>query len=105
MARDDFDDFEWDDDKNQSVLARWGFDFDFAVRVFDEAYVEREDRRVDYGESRFIATGNVDGYMISVAWTPRDKTRRIITAWPSGSRDIRRYNGYRQANQGRDPQQ
>jgi uncharacterized protein len=97
LERDEFDGFEWDDDKSESAEARWGIDFDFAARVFDRAHVERPSRG-RHKEPRFVTTGKVDGYMISVVWTPRGRIRRIITAFPAGIRDIRSYNGNRKAN-------
>jgi uncharacterized DUF497 family protein len=36
-------------------------DFDFAIRVFEGDYLEREDARRDYGEKRYLAIGEVDG--------------------------------------------
>ena len=99
MDRGEFDGFEWDEDKSNRTLQDRGFDFDFAARVFDGAYIEHEDLRKHYGERRFIVTGEVDGFTVSVAWTPRKPNRRIIAAWPANQRETRKLNGYRQANQ------
>lgn len=50
---------EWDEIKRRSNIAKHGIDFAIA-EGFDwlSAYVV-EDDRYDYGETRFIATGNV----------------------------------------------
>ncbi len=98
MGHGEFDGFEWDEDKSDLTLQLRGIDFDYAARVFDGAYIEREDPRKHYGERRFVATGEVDGLTISVAWTPRPPNRRIIAAWPANQRETRNFNGYRQAN-------
>jgi len=33
----------------------------------------------DYGESRFITIGFLDGAMVVMVWTPRRRARRIIS--------------------------
>lgn len=97
MDRNEYDGFEWDADKSALAEAKWGFDFDFAALVFEKAHVERPSRG-KHNEARFVTTGEVDGYMISVVWTPRDRIRRIITAFPSGAGDTRSYNDHCKAN-------
>jgi uncharacterized DUF497 family protein len=96
VAKDDLDAFEWDDVKSKRNEALRGLDFEFASRVFDGSFFEREDRRHDYGELRFLTTGEVDGFVITVVWTPRSRARRIISAWPASRQERRMYRGYRE---------
>lgn len=50
--------FEWDDQKNRSNLAKHGWDFADAIRVFlDPLFRSTEDRSLDYGERRHKVTG------------------------------------------------
>jgi uncharacterized DUF497 family protein len=98
VSRDQFDGFEWDEEKSDLTLQIRGIAFEFAARVFDGDYIEHEDRRRPYGEQRFVATGEVDGFTLTVVWTPRPPNRRIIAAWPASPRETRTFNGYRQAH-------
>jgi uncharacterized DUF497 family protein len=93
---DDYDDFEWDELKSERSVALRGFDFEFASRVFDAPFFEREDQRRNYGEQRFVATGEVDGSIITIVWTPRARARRIISAWPASRQERRMYRDYRE---------
>lgn len=99
VSRDRFDGFEWDEEKSDLALQVRGIAFEFAARVFDGDYIEHEDRRKPNGEQRFVVTGEVDGFTLTVVWTPRLPNRRIIAAWPASPRETRTFNGYRQAHQ------
>lgn len=95
MTDHDFDGFEWDEEKSPITLARRGIDFVSATEVFAGFFSEREDLRRDYGEQRFIVTGDADGLLITVVWTPRKRNRRIITAWPASDQERRAYHEHR----------
>lgn len=90
-------DFEWDDLKNESNIAKHGISFSMAATVFDDPFIiEVIDNRIDYGEERWIAIGelNVDGVVVCVAvvvWTNRDRSVRIISARKANKREVRRY--------------
>jgi uncharacterized protein len=94
---DEFDGFEWDAEKSDATLAERGLDFAAAARVFDGDYLEREDTRRDYGERRFVVTGEVQGVVVTIVWTPRSRWRRIISAWPASNRERREYREHRAA--------
>lgn len=73
--------FEWDGEKSDENAERRGFGFDFAALIFEtDKTIEWQDERKDYGERRFIAIGEVDGYVLTVVYTDRDEVRRIISA-------------------------
>ena len=92
----EFEGFEWDTLKNDATLVQRGLDFEFAARVFATEYIEREDLRQDYGERRYIVTGEVDQRVITVVWTPRSRRRRIVSARLASNRERREYHEYRQ---------
>ena len=72
--------FEWDEAKRQANLAKHGIDFIDAGYIFDGEFVEREDRRRAYGESRYQVTGVVGGRILRVVYTRRGDRCRIISA-------------------------
>ena len=96
--------FEWDDHKSRATLAERGFGFDAAARIFAGVYLEREDLRQDYGERRFVVTGEFQGIVLTVVWTPRGIRRRIISAWRASNRERREYRDYCEAVNGGDTQ-
>jgi uncharacterized DUF497 family protein len=74
-----FDGFEWDIGKSDLTYDKHGIDFEAAIRVFDDVYVQRENK-IDHGEPRYLAIGMIDEICVAVVWTPRARNRRIITA-------------------------
>lgn len=84
-------DFEWDSAKNERNIHRHGIDFEFAKLIFAEATLERIDDRRDYGEVRWIAIGAVGGLEVTVVYTWRGQTRRLISARRSHSSERRAY--------------
>jgi uncharacterized DUF497 family protein len=63
--------FEWDQTKNRQNLAKHGFDFMFAVRLFDGPVRRHIDLR-PRDEPRIVATGRVEGRFITVVYTRRN---------------------------------
>lgn len=86
--------FEWDEGKSARNYAERGFGFDYACRIFEGPVIEEEDRRRDYGEHRVIATGEIEGGIFVIVYTPRGGGCRIISARPAKRRER---NAYRQA--------
>jgi uncharacterized DUF497 family protein len=71
--------FEWDEAKRQSNLARHGFDFANVAR-FDWGAAEiGRDLRFDYGEERFTAYGIMDGRLMVIVFTRRAAATRVIS--------------------------
>jgi len=100
----DFDGFEWSDVKSEATFQERQIDFEAAAAVFDGPYLEREDLRDAYGEPRYIVTGETQGIVLTVVWTPRKRNRRIISAWPATKREEREYHEYRKKVDSTDPQ-
>jgi uncharacterized protein len=71
--------FEWDQAKNRSNLAKHGLDFEDAERVLNGPCVTFADDRFDYGEDRFVALGLLAGRLVVIAYTERRGTSRIIS--------------------------
>jgi uncharacterized DUF497 family protein len=76
--------FEWDDAKDRANIAKHGFDFTFAVRIFDGQVRRFVDPR-PWGEQRIVATGQVEGRFITLVYTRRGQRYRIISARPARS--------------------
>ena len=73
--------FEWDEDKNRTNIAKHGIDFEYASRIFNGFTLDREDTLFEYGETRVISIGCVDGItVLVVVHTDRLGVWRIISA-------------------------
>ncbi len=73
--------FEWDPVKTASNVTRHGVSFTLAMRVFENLdRIERHDGRDDYGEDRFVTVGLVGDKRLTVPYTMRGDTIRIISA-------------------------
>ena len=69
----------YDPQKRALTLAHRGLDFDHAPQVFAGAYLQMEDDRHDYGETRWQTIGWLNDVMVMVVWTPRGDARHIIS--------------------------
>jgi uncharacterized protein len=72
-------DVEWDEAKRLENIRKHGFDFVGIDAVFDGATVEMEDDRFDYGETRLITVGLLDGRVVVVVHVARGSAVRIIS--------------------------
>ena len=66
-----------------------------AALLFESTYVEEEDTRREYGETRFIATGPIaafGGRIFVVVYTWRGPVRRVISFRKANDREVRRYH-------------
>ena len=73
-----FDRFEWDESKCELNIERHGIDFRGAVRIFNGfILMTRSDRK---GQIRWLAIGMRNDEVISVVYTERSETCRIISA-------------------------
>lgn len=84
--------FEWDDEKNARNIASHGVDFAQAAKIFLGPHVEEYDDRFDYGETRYVAYGLLDGIaLLAVAYTQRGAAIRLISARRATRSERRRY--------------
>lgn len=87
--------FEWDEHKNAVNLAKHGFDFADAFRLFESPLLTALDEREDYGESRIIGLGLLNGRTVVIVFTePDDETIRMISMRKALSQEQRRYEQY-----------
>lgn len=81
----------FDEAKRLLTLQHRGLDFAEAGKIFDGTEFTWEDDRQDYGESRFNTFGSLEGRLVTVTWTIRDGTRRIISMRKANDREQARY--------------
>lgn len=79
--------FDWDPGKSEKNRQERGFGFDYAALIFLGNTLENPDRRIDYGEERIRALGEVEGRFLAVTYTMRDDVHWIISAHPASRRD------------------
>ncbi|MCJ2014216.1 BrnT family toxin [Methylobacterium sp. J-076] len=88
----------WDDRKSETNLAQRGLDFAGLDAVFDGRFLlTREDKRFDYGETRYNALVELNGLVLNVTFTPRDGKQRVISARRANRRERQLYHAHRQA--------
>ena len=87
--------FEWDERKNESNLAKHGLDFADAPRLFPSPLRTFPDDRQDYGEDRWIGFGLLDNRVIAVTFTePEEDTIRIISMRRALAHERKQYEQY-----------
>ena len=77
----------FDRDKRDATLAERGLDFADAAFVFAGVTVEIEDIRKNYGETRMICYGLLEGRMVVVGYTPRGADRHIFSMRKANDRE------------------
>lgn len=83
---------EWHARKAATNLRKHGVSFPFAVGIFlDENRIERVDDMNDYGETRFVTIGLVDGFEIVAVYTLRQDKIRMISARKADQHEIEAY--------------
>lgn len=89
-------DFEWDDAKAESNLAKHGISFDEAVAAFfDPRLLSLDASRPTDGEERIRALGMIEGRLFSVVCTLRGDILRLISARRANAVETRAYDGNR----------
>jgi uncharacterized DUF497 family protein len=88
--------FDWNADKAASNLRKHGVSFETAMRVFADPLALMEQDRIEGGEQRWRALGQVEGWlMLVVAYTIWDEDDgeviRIISARRAEPKERRRY--------------
>lgn len=72
--------YEWDEQKRQINIKKYGIDFLDVEQVFDGDTVTLPDERFDYGENRFILIGILKRTVIVLVYAERGENIRIISA-------------------------
>jgi uncharacterized DUF497 family protein len=73
--------------KREKTLAERGLDFADAANIFEGVTLEVEDTRKDYGETRVICYGLLQGRMVVVGYTPRGADRHVFSMRKANERE------------------
>jgi len=73
--------------KRNKALSERGLDFDDAALIFAGVTLEVEDTRKDYGETRVICYGMLEGRMVVVGYTPRGADRHVFSMRKANERE------------------
>ena len=86
-------DYEWDEEKAASNLAKHGISFEEAASVFgDPLYIDFYDPDHSIDEQRYLIIGQSEtGRLLIVSYTERDQTARLISAREVTSAERRAY--------------
>lgn len=85
---------EFDPDKDVINRRKHGFALIAAQAVFAGPFIEEEDRRNAYGESRFIAIGPIaalDNRLFVAVYTWREGQRRVMSFRKANDKEVRKY--------------
>jgi uncharacterized DUF497 family protein len=77
----------FDPSKRTITLQQRGLDMARAAAVFEGSTLSVEDKRVDYGETRWITIGHLDRRMVVLVWTERPGERRVISMRKANERE------------------
>lgn len=83
--------FEWNVDKNKANLENHSIDFQDAGIVFNSPRIYFEDRRKEYGETRWISYGLLGDVVVNVVYTMRKDRIRIISMRKANKRERSQY--------------
>lgn len=87
--------FEWNERKNETNLAKHGFDFADAPRIFNLPMLVFLDERDNYREERWVGIGILNGRVVVVVYTePDEETVRIISLRKALSHERKHYEQY-----------
>ncbi len=82
--------FEWDEAKRHSNLAKHGIDFRTASRLFDGRPTWTARSSYPH-EERYLTIGVIAGRVVAVVWTPRGRAARLISARRASDAEQRTY--------------
>ena len=82
----------WDDRKRETVFAARGIDFaDLHLLLKDSDAIVQEDKRYDYGETRFNMLASYRGVILNITFTPRNGLTHIISARIANRKERKTY--------------
>ena len=73
--------------KHAKTLTERGLDFADAAQVFAGVTLEVEDTRKNYGETRVICYGLLEGRLVVVGYTPRGADRHVFSMGKANERE------------------
>ena len=69
----------WDERKRRANVKRHGLDFEGFEEIWDNPTITREDIRFRYGEPRYVTFGLLNGDVVVLVHTERDKDTHVIS--------------------------
>ena len=81
----------YDPEKNEKNFAERGISFDRAAEFDWSSALVVEDRRKDYGESRFQALGFIEERLHMLVFTPRADDTHVMSLRKANKREVKRY--------------
>ncbi len=82
---------EWSESKRRRNLNKHGFDFTDAPIIFADDIVTVEDDRWEYGETRFISIGLLNGRAVVIVHTETDQVIHLISMRKATNYEERTY--------------
>jgi hypothetical protein len=92
MAADKSVQFEWDENKRRSNLIKHAIDFDDAIAAFSDPQSIEYRSGSDHDEARCVLIGAAKGRIITVIYTIRELSIRIISARLARREERERWN-------------
>ena len=87
------DDYEWDDAKAEANFRKHKVRFEHGLEACEDPFAVVEyDDNLDYGEDRFVLTGQALGGILTVIYTERGDRRRIISVREANAHERQIYN-------------
>ena len=84
--------FTWDPAKNERNIQERGLDFASAAPIWDAPMLAWIDTRRDYGETREVGLGIIEGRVMAVCWVKRgDNHIHIFSFRKANARETKRY--------------
>jgi len=83
--------YEWDEEKCEANRFKHGIDFDAAVDFEWADAWTTEDKRLNYGECRFVSLAPIRGRLHVMVWTLRGDVVRIINFRKANRREVKDY--------------
>ena len=84
-------DIEFDPAKNTRNIELRGISFELAAEMDFATALVAQDRRNDYGEDRFSATGIIAGRVHVLIFKPTRTGIRVISLRKANEREVKRY--------------
>lgn len=82
---------EWDIQKSINNFQKHGLSFEDAVHVLQGRTITFEDSRQNYGETRYITLGELEGRVVILVHTTRNDYVRIISMRKANEREKKIY--------------
>jgi uncharacterized DUF497 family protein len=83
--------FQWDERKSRENLRKHGLRFEDAAEIIEGETVTFLDDRFEYGETRYVTLGILDGRVIVIVHMLRGETIRIISMRKANKREKKIY--------------